>query len=105
MKKTLIWNNRRSEDMGLKVISLPPIQLSTEKVEKKPVDGRDGDLTEIKGFQNDTKAVECDYRGNNPLKLLDWLQGSGEVIFGDRADRYYKARINNIIPLSQIHFK
>ena len=102
MKKTLIFKNKKAEDMGLKIVSLPPIQLSTEKIEEKEIDGRDGNLTEFKGYQSDTKSVECDYRGNNPLKLLEWLQGEGEVMFGNVADRYYKARINNIIPISQI---
>ena len=102
MDKTLVWNNKKAEDEGLKIISIPPIQLSTPNIEEKPVDGRNESLTEFKGYQPDTKPVECDYFGNNPLKLLEWLEGEGEVVFGNLPDRYYKARINNVIPLSQI---
>ncbi|MBE6089833.1 MAG: phage tail protein [Clostridium beijerinckii] len=102
MKKTLVWNNKKAEDKGLKIISLPPIQLSTQKIDEKSIDGRDGTLTEFKGYDSDTKPVECDYFGDDPMRLLKWLQGDGEVVFGNLPDRYYKARINNVIPISQI---
>ncbi|MBY6825579.1 phage tail protein, partial [Clostridium botulinum] len=102
MRKTLMWNGIRAEDMGVKIISLPPISLSTQRVNEVEIEGRDGFLTELDGYGGDTKQVEADYRGNNPQKLLKWLRGSGEVIFGNVDDRYYKARISNIVPLEQI---
>jgi phage-related protein len=102
MKKTLIWNGKKSEDMALKIVSLPLVQLSTEKITEKEVDGRDGTLTQFNGYTSDVKSVECDYRGNNPYKISSWLKGTGEVIFGNLPDRYYKARINNVVPLSQV---
>ena len=103
MKKTLVWNNKKAEDMGLKIISLPPIQLSNQRVNETPLNGRDGFLTELDGYDGDTKQVIADLKGIvDPLKVLNWLQGSGEVIFGNMDDRYYKARINNIVPLSQV---
>nr|WP_077867633.1 phage tail protein [Clostridium saccharobutylicum] len=105
MKKTLVWNGKKSEDVGLKIVSLPPVKLSDERIEEKEVDGRDGSLTFKKGFQAETKQVICDYRGNNPYKIAVWLQKEGEVIFGNLPDRYYKARINNAIPIEQILYK
>ena len=33
---------------------------------------------------------------------MTWLNGDGKVIFGNQDDRYYKARINNKVPLSTI---
>lgn len=102
LRKTLVWNGIRAEDMGVKIINLPPISLSTEKVNEVEIEGRDGFLTELDGYSGDTKPVEADYRGNNPQKILKWLRGSGEVIFGNVDDRYYKARISNIVPLEQI---
>ncbi|EDT75158.1 hypothetical protein [Clostridium butyricum] len=102
MRHSLIWNGKVAEQMGLKVISLPPIQLSTERIDEKEVEGREGTLTFVNGYTSDEKTVECDYRGNNPLKIADWLQGSGKVIFGNMEDRYYKARINNVVPISQV---
>ncbi len=102
MKHTLIWNGKTAEDMGLKIISLPPIQLSTERIDEKEIEGREGTLTFINGYTSDEKTVECDYKGNKPWKIANWLQGSGKVIFGNMEDRYYKARINNVVPISQV---
>lgn len=102
MRKTLIVNGVDLEQEGVKVIKLPPIQLSTKRVEKKEIDGRDGNLTEENGYINDTKNVEADYIGNNPLKLLSILNNANEVVFGNIADRYYKCRIDNQIPMDQV---
>lgn len=102
MKHTLIWNGKTAEQMGLKIISLPPLQLSTERVKEKEVEGRDGTLTMTNGYTSDEKTLEVDYRGNSPMKIANWLQGSGRVIFGNLPDRYYKARINNVVPLEQV---
>ncbi|MBY6932278.1 phage tail protein [Clostridium botulinum] len=99
---TLIWNNARAEDMGVKVISLPPIGLSVENIEEKERESADGTLTYKYGYTSDEKEVECDYIGDNPMKVANWLRGSGKVIFGNLPDRYYKARINNIVPLETV---
>lgn len=102
MEKTLIWNGKTAEQMGLKIISLPPIKTSTERVDEQDIEGRDGTLTFLNGYTSDEKEVEADYRGNKPLELINWLKGSGEVIFGNIPDRYYKARINNVVPLDEV---
>ena len=102
MKKTFVWNNKRAEDMNIKTISLPDIKLSTERKTETVIPGRDGFLTELDGYDGDTKQVTADYKGNNPLKIAQWLKGEGEVVFGNLPDRYYQARINNMIPISQI---
>lgn len=102
MKHTLIWNGKTAEQMGLKIISLPPIQGSTERINEEEAIDRDGTLTFINGYTSDEKVVEADYIGDNPVKVGKWLQGIGRVTFGNRENRYYKARINNIVPLSQV---
>jgi phage-related protein len=102
LKRPLIVNGINLEEEGVKVIKLPPIKLSTKKVEKKEVDGRDGNLTEENGYTNDTKNVEADYEGDNPLKLLAILNDAKEVIFGNLPDRYYKCQLDNQIPMEQV---
>lgn len=102
MKHTLVWNGKTAEKMGLKIISLPPIQGSTERINEEEAIDRDGTLTFINGYTSDEKVVEADYIGNNPVKVADWLKGDGKVIFGNRENKYYKARINNVVPISQV---
>lgn len=102
MKHTLIWNGKTAEQMGLKVISLPPIQNSQERIQEEEVIGRDGTLTFVNGFTSDEKSVEADYIGNNPKNIARWLQGEGKVIFGNLENRFFKARINNVVPISQV---
>lgn len=102
MNKTLIWNGKTAEQMGLKIISLPPIQGSIENIEEKEREGADGTLTYKYGYTSDEKEVEADYRGNKPIEIVNWLQGCGEVTFGNLPDKYFKARINNIVPLDEV---
>lgn len=97
-----IWNGISSDSMDVKVISLPPISLSQENINEIEVEGRDGNLTEKLGYKTTTKPVEADYLGEDKYSILNWLRGSGEVIFGNDENFYYKARINNVIPLEEI---
>lgn len=97
-----IWNGISSEDMAVKIISLPPVSLSEENTNEIEIEGRDGSLTEMLGYKTTTKQVEADYLGEDKYSILNWLRGSGEVVFGNDENFYFKARINNIIPLEQI---
>ncbi|WP_459480238.1 phage tail protein [Clostridium saccharoperbutylacetonicum] len=97
-----IWNGISSDDMGVKVISLPPVSLSAENTKEITIEGRDGFLTEFKGYSGETKKVEADYFGDDPYSICSWLRGNGEVTFSNEEGFYYKARISNQIPLEQI---
>lgn len=97
-----IWNDICSDDMGVKVTALPPFSLSTENTNIIEPEGFDGTLTEVLNYKSDTKMVECDYKGDNQESLLEWLQGSGEVQFSNIQGYFYKARVNNQIPISEI---
>lgn len=97
-----IFKDICSDDMGVKVSALPPFSLSTENTNEIPIDGYDGSLIELLGYKSDTKTVECDYKGDNQESLLEWLQGSGEVQFSNIPGYFYKTRINNQIPLSEV---
>jgi len=102
MKTGFIFKNIHSSDMEVKVVSLPSPSLAEENVTETQIDGRDGHLSEFNGYNGDTKEVEADYFSTNTTKLLNWLRGSGEVVFSNMPDRYYKARISNKVPLDQI---
>lgn len=97
-----IWNGISSDDMGVKVMPLPPISLSEENVTETEIEGRDGSLTEVNGYKTTTKEVEADYYGDDPYSICNWLRGNGEIVFGNDENFYYKARISNQIPLEEI---
>ncbi|MBN1070499.1 phage tail protein [Clostridium botulinum] len=96
-----IFNNISSEDMGLVVQELPPISTPEEILNKSDVPGGVPILQNC-GYSLLEKPCICHYEGNNPDKLLQWLRGSGKVIFSNLKDRYYKSYIGNKIPLEQI---
>ncbi|WP_061342909.1 phage tail protein [Clostridium botulinum] len=96
-----IFNNISSEDMGLIVQELPPISTPEETINKSDVPGGVPILQNC-GYGLLEKPCTCHYEGNNPDKLLQWLRGSGKVIFSNLKDRYYKSYIGNKIPLEQI---
>jgi len=97
-----IWNDINSDNMDLITEKLPQISISIPKIEETEIEGMDGNLTQLGGYESDTKEVDSHYVGDDPYKVCNWLKGSGEVIFGNDINFYYKARINNKIPLEQL---
>ncbi|AOR24298.1 phage tail protein [Clostridium taeniosporum] len=95
------FNNISSEDMGLVVRELPPISSPEETLNKLDIPGG-VPILQNWGHGLLEKPCTCHYEGNNLDKLLQWLRGSGKVIFGNLKDRYYKSYIGNKIPLEQI---
>ena len=94
-----IFNGISSDDINgakIKVISLPSIAKSKEKISNIAVDGRDGDLTEITGYDAETKTIKGDYFGKNIDFLYSWLDGEGELILSNQMDRFYEVRILSV---------
>ena len=94
-----VFNNISSDNINgekIKVISLPSIAKSKEKITHIAVDGRDGDLTEINGYDAETKTIKGDFYGNNIDFLYSWLDGEGELILSNQIDRFYEVRILSV---------
>ncbi|CAI3674897.1 Phage tail protein [Clostridium neonatale] len=104
MDDFFIWNGISSKDMGLKVKSFPPISISSAVYEDIDIEDRDGNLTEFKKYEATVKTVEADFIGTEAMayEVSKWLRGTGTVTFGNMENVYYKARINNVVPLEQI---
>ncbi|MGO5076117.1 distal tail protein Dit [Clostridium sporogenes] len=103
MEDGFIWKGIHSSEKGLRIISLPDITTPEQRVEKVVVPGRSGDLTLTDNdYEGEVKSVEFDYFNNNFDDIKTWLSGTGEVIFSNEPDRYYKARIINKIALNQV---
>ncbi|BDR67198.1 hypothetical protein K144312032_14260 [Clostridium tetani] len=103
MKVGFVWRGIHSNEKGLKIISLPNITTPEKREEKIIIPGRSGYLTQSDGsYEGEVKPVEFDYFDNRFDDIKQWLTGSGEVIFSNEPDRYYKARIINKLDLARV---
>ncbi|AUM92675.1 distal tail protein Dit [Clostridium botulinum] len=103
MEVGFIWKGIHSNEKGLKIISLPNITTPEKREEKIIIPGRDGYLTQSDGsYEGEVKPVEFDYFDDRFDDIKQWLTGSGEVIFSNEPDRYYKARIINKLDLARV---
>lgn len=99
-----IFKNVSSKDMGILVNELPLVIKVNRDMNKIPIPGRDGFLTEDFGTYSGTiKSCECTLLDIDLVdQVLAWLDGSGEVIFSNQPDRIYQGSIINQIPFSRI---
>ncbi|NFH48826.1 phage tail protein [Clostridium sporogenes] len=103
METGFVWKGIHSNEKGLKIISLPNITTPEKREEKIIIPGRDGYLTQSdESYEGEVKPVEFDYLDDRFDGIKQWLTGSGEVIFSNEPDRYYKARIINKLDLARV---
>ena len=104
-----IWNGTDCRGMGIKLSGPVPIVFPEERVKHVEIPGRDGDLTDTEGEDEDDKIynsyiqtasimVQGRYRTRDIKK---WLSGSGEVTFHGEPDRKQKARVIGAITLNK----
>ena len=102
------WKGERSTliKYGLYVVSHPSIIIPDERLRHVEVPGRSGTLTQFEGdgvYNDYIASVECLIRSPATIPAVAaWLKGSGEVIFGNQPDVFYKARVANQIELAQV---
>ncbi|WP_297520513.1 phage tail domain-containing protein [uncultured Clostridium sp.] len=100
-----IFNGVDSRDFkGLVVNKLPDIIKPSEKVEKYDLPSRHGNMVIPTGFfEQVSKKIECTLKDPRDIdKIIRLLNGSGEFIFSNQPDRFYKATIVNAIPFERI---
>ena len=89
---------------NLIVNELPNIIKPAQRVEKIEVDGRNGNLNIFSNtYESMTLNIQCTIKNLEGIDILfNWLRGSGEVVFSNQPDLYYKASIINQIPLERV---
>jgi len=96
----------RSTSLGVYVSEFPPITTGEERVDFKKVPGRSGSLTILEGdavYDDIILTINCFVRDLTYLdSITAWLRGSGDLVLGNMADRYYKARCVNQIELTKL---
>lgn len=95
----IIWKNKDSKEIKNLIISeLPPITKPQMRVKETVIDGVDGSIIEELGYESYDKVISVGLKiGADIDEVLEYFTGSGEVIFSNEPNRYYKARIINSI--------
>lgn len=99
-----IFNGKDSRENNVGVKKLPPRFKPTERVELIQVPGRNGYITQSDGtYEAMTLEVECWLKKDaNVQEAINWLKGSGPLIFSDEPDKQYDAVIVNAVPFERI---
>lgn len=100
------WNGVKSTSLGIHVSEHPPITVPEERVTFTDVPGRSGSLTTVEADEtyNDMVLTATCFIENtaNIRAITAFLKGAGKVVFANRRDGFYYARIVNQIPFEQI---
>ncbi len=89
-----IFKGISSDTMGVILTELPPITKPPKKYRKYDVIGKDG--TEIKedGYTSYPKPLSIGIKDpSNIDQIIDWLDGSGQLIISSEPDKFYTAKI------------
>lgn len=92
---TIIWNGVSSSTIkGLLICELPPISKPPMRVKETFIDGKDGSEIEEYGYEPYNKTVKIGLRGDFDIdEIIKYFSGSGNMVFSNEPDKYYKAHI------------
>lgn len=106
MNNYFTWKGEKCTQYGIYALELPPFTRPAERVDTEEVPGRSGELHLTQGdyvFDSMDLSCTCMIKDDSNLtEVCAYLSGSGDVIFANRAEGYYKARIINQIPFEKI---
>ena len=97
----LIFNNKKTIDLGMKVSKRPNIPIPERNIEFKSIKGRDGDLTrDYKTYKDIKISVSLNFISeennfiNKGAEISDWLYNinDNKLIFSDNDKFYYKVK-------------
>lgn len=104
----IILNNKDSRSIkGLLISSLPPISKPPIRTRIETVDGRDGDIVTTLGYEAYDKPIKIGLTYNYDIdEIIEYFNSSGEVIFSNEPDKYYRYAIYEQIDFERlIRFK
>jgi predicted phage tail component-like protein len=88
-----IFNDIRSDDMGIIVENIPPIIKPPGRYNLIEVDGNDNTRVELLGYKAYEKPIPIGLKDTDINRVLDWLGGAGKLILSNELDKYYDAFI------------
>lgn len=91
----LIWNGKDSRDIkGLVICELPPISKPVMRIAETFIEGVDGSFIEELGYDPYDKYLTIGLTPSADIdQVLRYFSGSGEVVFSNEPNKYYKASI------------
>lgn len=92
---SIIWKEKSSRDFNSLVIQeLPPISRPPIRTMISEIEGVDGDKVEQLGYMAYDKEMSVGIKNMSEIDdIIEYFSGSGEVIFSNEPDKYYKASI------------
>lgn len=92
-----------STDMGVFIAEHFPLPVSVAREEEEVIPGRDGIITFQDGSYEGSEISGKIYikPTTNLDAVVKWLQGWGELTIPGAEDRYYIAKVSNIVPITQ----
>jgi predicted phage tail component-like protein len=100
----LILNGVSSKNItGLLIQSLPPISKPKIRTSVEEIDGRDGDIVTTLGYAAYDKPISIGLKGDyNVDDVIEYFNGSGQVIFSNELDKYYNYAIYDTIDFNRL---
>lgn len=97
----IIWKGINSNTInGLIISELPPISKSKQRTEIIEIDGLDGDIVNDLGYSSYDKEIKIGlFRNYDIDEIINYFNGSGNLVLSNESDKYYKASI-----ISQIDY-
>lgn len=91
----IVLNGARSTSVkGMLIQSLPPITKPEVRTSIEEIDGRDGDIVTRLGYSAYNKELSIGLYGDYDIDgVIKYFDSSGEVIFSNEPDKYYRYEI------------
>lgn len=91
----IVLNGARSTSVkGLLIQSLPPITKPEIRTSVEQIDGRDGDIVTRLGYAAYNKELSIGLYGDYDIDdVIKYFDSSGEVVFSNEPDKYYRYEI------------
>jgi predicted phage tail component-like protein len=99
-----IWNGKDSREIkGLLISELPPITKPRIRTKETVIDGVDGSIIEELGYESYDKTIAIGLKiGADVDEITEYFTGSGEIIFSNEPNKYYRASIVNGIDYARL---
>ena len=100
----IIFKGQDSRNIkGLVICELPPISKPQMRVAETVIDGVDGSRIEELGYASYDKALAIGITPQADInEVIKFFSGTGDVVFSNEPDKYYKATIINQVDYARL---